>query len=205
MSAAARTNQIAGHLASAPGGLLKDEVAIITGSGACCTALRRRQRSSCTRCGCRSRDRQVLRSPVREGRRQSGRCRHRWKVSSSCVENRLNKVLTNHCSHRKAEEVVKEISAAGGKAISVVADITNDDFPKKVVKATVESAPSKPSCTTGLRMLRLLILSQRLRRHPPHREQRESPSGPRTRGRADFLLRQAGWTHDKMLHNMSDE
>lgn len=38
----------------------------------------------------------------------------------------------------KAKAVVEEIKKAGGTAIAVGGDVTADDFPKKLVNATVE-------------------------------------------------------------------
>jgi 3-oxoacyl-[acyl-carrier protein] reductase len=41
--------------------------------------------------------------------------------------------------------VVQEIKAAGGDAIGVSGDVGADDFPKKIVDATVKCASHTPS------------------------------------------------------------
>ncbi|ESK86469.1 short-chain dehydrogenase reductase sdr [Moniliophthora roreri MCA 2997] len=47
------------------------------------------------------------------------------------------KVVVSDIDAKKAEEVVNEIKAAGGDAIAVAGDVGADDFPKKIVDATV--------------------------------------------------------------------
>lgn len=48
--------------------------------------------------------------------------------------------LTNICSidAKRLETVEAEIKAAGGEALSVAGDVGADDFPKKIVDATVQ-------------------------------------------------------------------
>ena len=38
----------------------------------------------------------------------------------------------------KAQKVVEEINAAGGDAIAVGGDVGADDFPQRILKATIE-------------------------------------------------------------------
>ncbi|GAA6009359.1 SDR family NAD(P)-dependent oxidoreductase [Rhodotorula paludigena] len=49
------------------------------------------------------------------------------------------KVVVSDLDEGKAKAVVEEIKKAGGTAIAVGGDVTADDFPKKLVNATVES------------------------------------------------------------------
>lgn len=41
----------------------------------------------------------------------------------------------------KAQKVVEEINAAGGDAIAVGGDVGADDFPQRILKATIEYVP----------------------------------------------------------------
>jgi hypothetical protein len=43
-----------------------------------------------------------------------------------------------HALTEKAQAVVEEIKKAGGQAIAVQGDVTAADFPKKLIKATIE-------------------------------------------------------------------
>ena len=47
-------------------------------------------------------------------------------------------VLILSLDEKKAQLVVDEIKAAGGDAIAVGGDVGADDFPEKVLKATIE-------------------------------------------------------------------
>lgn len=48
------------------------------------------------------------------------------------------KVVVSDIDAKKAEDVVNEIKAFGGDALAVVGDVGADDFPKKIVDATVQ-------------------------------------------------------------------
>ncbi|KAG7090503.1 hypothetical protein E1B28_009616 [Marasmius oreades] len=48
------------------------------------------------------------------------------------------KVVVSDIDAKKGEDVVNEIKAFGGDAISVSGDVGADDFPKKIVDATVQ-------------------------------------------------------------------
>jgi len=50
---------------------------------------------------------------------------------------------------KRLATVVEEIKAAGGDALGVAGDVGADDFPKKIVDATVQYVGV---CVTGLRL-----------------------------------------------------
>jgi hypothetical protein len=60
-----------------------------------------------------------------------------------------------YCSldEKKAQAVVDEVTAAGGDAIAVGGDVAADDFPAKVLDATIKYAQLIPR-PTRLRFLR---------------------------------------------------
>lgn len=94
-----RAAQVSGHLSgSAPGGLLKDQVAIITGAA-----------------------------------QGIGRSTALLFAAEGA------KVVVSDLDEGKAQKVVEEIKAAGGQAIAVGGDVTAEDFPKKLIGATVEA------------------------------------------------------------------
>ncbi|KAJ8088927.1 hypothetical protein PM082_014174 [Marasmius tenuissimus] len=98
MSAPQRLTQLSGHLSNAAGrGMLKDEVAIITGAG-------------------QGIGRSAAILFAKEGA----------------------KVVVSDIDAKKAEDVVNEIKAFGGDALAVAGDVGADDFPKKIVDATVQ-------------------------------------------------------------------
>ncbi|KAL0068059.1 hypothetical protein AAF712_004963 [Marasmius tenuissimus] len=98
MSAPQRLTQLSGHLSNAVGrGMLKDEVAIITGAG-------------------QGIGRSAAILFAKEGA----------------------KVVVSDIDAKKAEDVVSEIKAFGGDALAVAGDVGADDFPKKIVDATVQ-------------------------------------------------------------------
>ncbi|KAF9255161.1 NAD(P)-binding protein [Marasmius fiardii PR-910] len=98
MSAQQRLTQLSGHLSNATGrGLLKGEVAIITGAG-------------------QGIGRSAAILFAKEGA----------------------KVVVSDIDSKKGEDVVNEIKAFGGDAISVPGDVGADDFPKRIVEAAVQ-------------------------------------------------------------------
>ncbi|KAK1231086.1 hypothetical protein PQX77_005802 [Marasmius sp. AFHP31] len=98
MSVPQRLTQLSGHLSNAVGrGMLKDEVAIITGAG-------------------QGIGRSAAILFAKEGA----------------------KVVVSDIDAKKAEDVVNEIKAFGGDALAVAGDVGADDFPKKIVDATVQ-------------------------------------------------------------------
>ncbi|KAL8291385.1 hypothetical protein RQP46_002363 [Phenoliferia psychrophenolica] len=96
--ASARVSQIAGQFGSAPAGILKDEVVIVTG------AAQGIGRSTALLCAA-------------EGA----------------------KVVVADLDGAKAQIVADEIKKAGGEAIAVGGDVTAEDYPAKLVKATVDA------------------------------------------------------------------
>lgn len=74
------------------------------------------------------------------------------------------RIVVSDIDANKAAAVVDEIKAAGGDAISVAGDVGADDFPQKIVDATVKQY-----------------------------------------GKINHIVNNAGFTHDKMIHTMSDE
>ena len=68
------------------------------------------------------------------------RVRRLWSASTfnSCPPPR-NPIDTSLCSldEKKAQLVVEEIKAFGGDAIAVGGDVSADDFPKKILDATI--------------------------------------------------------------------
>lgn len=46
----------------------------------------------------------------------------------------------------KAQKVVEEIKADGGDAIAVGGDVGADDFPERILKATIEYVARRPIC-----------------------------------------------------------
>ena len=54
---------------------------------------------------------------------------------------------TRSLDEKKAQAVVDEIKAAGGDALAVGGDVGADDFPEKVIGATIKcvSLPTSPS------------------------------------------------------------
>ncbi len=60
--------------------------------------------------------------------------------------------MCSSLDQKKAESVVEEIKAAGGDAIAVGGDVGADDFPQRIIDATIKYVnPYPPS-------LRILIL-----------------------------------------------
>ncbi|SCV73098.1 BQ2448_7023 [Microbotryum intermedium] len=49
------------------------------------------------------------------------------------------KVVVSDLDEKKAQIVVDEIKASGGDAIAVGGDVTADDFPKRLIKATIDA------------------------------------------------------------------
>ncbi|EKM60658.1 uncharacterized protein PHACADRAFT_246704 [Phanerochaete carnosa HHB-10118-sp] len=93
-----RLSQISGHLTNSyPRGLLKDEVAIITGAG-----------------------------------QGIGRC------AALLFAKEGAKVVVADLEEKKAQEVVDEIKAQGGEAIAIGGDVAADDFPQRVLDATIK-------------------------------------------------------------------
>jgi heptaprenylglyceryl phosphate synthase len=69
---------------------------------------------------------------------------------------------------KKAQTVVDEIKSAGGDAIAVGGDVGADDFPEKILKATIECVSrnlSHPAYT-----LTCTFTVQQIRKAQPHRE-----------------------------------
>lgn len=69
----------------------------------------------------------------------------------------------------KAQKVVDEIKAAGGDAIAVGGDVGADDFPEKILKATISYVAIfeiKVGYSSGSHVF------QEVRQSQPHREQR---------------------------------
>ncbi|EJT99034.1 short-chain dehydrogenase/reductase SDR [Dacryopinax primogenitus] len=97
--ASARLQQVQGHLsASAGGGLLAGEVAIITGAA-----------------------------------QGIGRSAALLFAAEGA------KVVVSDLDEKKAQLVVDEIKAAGGEAIAVGGDVGADDFPEKIISATISA------------------------------------------------------------------
>lgn len=46
--------------------------------------------------------------------------------------------ITHSLEEKKAQEVVDEIKAQGGEAIAVGGDVAADDFPQRVLDATIK-------------------------------------------------------------------
>ncbi|KAM0747834.1 short-chain dehydrogenase/reductase SDR [Meredithblackwellia eburnea MCA 4105] len=96
--ASARINQIKGQFASAPAGILKDEVVIVTGAA------------------------QGI-----------------GKATAILCANEGAKVVVADLDESKAQLVADEITKAGGAAIAVGGDVTAEEYPKKLVGATVKA------------------------------------------------------------------
>ena len=75
-----------------------------------------------------------------------------------------------------------EIKAQGGDCLSVAGDVGADDFPKKIVDATVQ-------CVF----------------HSTHSSEPTSFSLSRKWGKINHIVNNAGFTFDKMLHTMPDD
>lgn len=52
--------------------------------------------------------------------------------------NKAQLILEHSIDEKRLAAVVEEIKAAGGDAIGVAGDVGADDFPKKIVDATVQ-------------------------------------------------------------------
>lgn len=145
-----RISQVTGHLTNSAGrGLLYNEVAIITwvvfphlAPTSVLTMFQRcrtgqswllvRQWSPNVYLGHRSQ----RSDPLRQGRSQGRRLR----VSIlPCIPCGHNPYIQSSLDQAKANMVVDEIKKAGGDAIAVSGDVGADDFPEKVISATVNA------------------------------------------------------------------
>ncbi|KAL0570726.1 hypothetical protein V5O48_011231 [Marasmius crinis-equi] len=86
------------------------------------------------------------------------------------------KVVVSDIDAKKADDVVNEIKAFGGDAIAVPGDVGADDFPKKIVDATVQKYGKINHIVNNGKLL-----------CPPS------------------LPRHAGFTFDKMIHTTPDD
>ncbi len=86
---------------------------------------------------------------------------------------------------KKAQVVVDEIKAAGGDAIAVGGDVGAEDFPERVLKATIEYV-LKMHCSFGF-------------------ETNAFFSEISAYGKLNHIVNNAGFTYDKMLHTMADD
>ena len=50
----------------------------------------------------------------------------------------ISLTLRRSLEEKRAQEVVDEIKAAGGEAIAVGGDVAADDFPQRVIDATIK-------------------------------------------------------------------
>lgn len=72
---------------------------------------------------------------------------------------------------KKAQAVVEEIKAAGGDAIAIGGDVGADDFPTKIIDATIQCVLT----LTHTALPRMLMYArQKIRQAKPHREQRSA-------------------------------
>ncbi|KAG6817292.1 hypothetical protein H0H87_010634 [Tephrocybe sp. NHM501043] len=92
------------------------------------------------------------------------------------------KVVVSDIDEKRLTTVVDEIKAAGGDAIGVAGDVGADDFPKKIVDATVQYVFSpRPVLTSA------------------------DDHAFRKYGKINHIINNAGFTFDKMLHTTPDE
>jgi hypothetical protein len=80
-------------------------------------------------------DRPKHSSSFREGRCKGG-CER--VCSSLSGTNKVQLTLGYSIDEKRLATVVEEIKAAGGDAIGVAGDVGADDFPKRIVDATVQ-------------------------------------------------------------------
>ena len=83
-----------------------------------------------------------------------------------------------------------EIKQAGGDALAVGGDVAADDFPEKVISATIKYV--------SLPLLRPLLR--------PAREGLLTDGAPcRKYGKINHIVNNAGFTYDRMLHTTPDD
>ena len=75
------------------------------------------------------------RTPIRKRRCQSGH--HRVSPHATISSPRSNKSKTS-IDGKKVDTVVEEIKSIGGEAIGTPGDVAADDFPKKIIGATIQ-------------------------------------------------------------------
>jgi 3-oxoacyl-[acyl-carrier protein] reductase len=109
-------------------------------------------------------------------------------------------IASIHCSidEKKLSEVVAEIQSTGGDVIGVPGDVGADDFPKKIVQATVRCALAEYI------MIPSLTPPKEIWKNKSYHQQRFVSL---SRKGADFFLPSslpAGFTFDKMIHTTPD-
>jgi 3-oxoacyl-[acyl-carrier protein] reductase len=101
---------------------------------------------------------------------------------------------------------VDEIKAAGGDAIAVGGDVAADDFPTKILDATIKYAPRSSILSPSSLRCALLFgfLFQAVWQAEPHRQQ-WCVRLVLTNGCIEPSVTTAGFTYDRMLHTMPDD
>ena len=84
---------------------------------------------------------------------------------------------------KKAQVVADEIVKAGGHAIAVGGDVSADEFPQKIIDATIKYVP------TSKYMCSLTVSSYMIRNY----------------GKINHIVNNAGFTYDRMLHTTPDD
>ena len=91
----------------------------------------------------------------------------------------------NSIDAKRLESVEAEIKAQGGDCLSVAGDVGADDFPKKIVDATVQYVSSHSSTNESTSFFFFLLY--------------------RKWGKINHIVNNAGFTFDKMFHTMPDD